>query len=52
MRAMTLARLWRRQLCASCGAALIVPGAMLAALVALVLGGSVAPAPSPGLKLL
>lgn len=36
---MTLARMWRRQLCAASGAALIVPSAMVAALVALALGG-------------
>jgi hypothetical protein len=35
----TLARLWRRQLCAASSAALIVPAAMFAALVALALGG-------------
>lgn len=36
---MTLARLWRRQLCAASSVALIVPSAMVAALVALALGG-------------
>ncbi len=36
---MTLARMWRRQLFAASGAALIVPSAMIAALVALALGG-------------
>jgi hypothetical protein len=39
IRAMTLARMWRRQLCAASSAALIVPSAMIAALVALALGG-------------
>jgi hypothetical protein len=36
---MTLARLWRRQLCAASSVALIVPSAIVAALVALALGG-------------
>jgi hypothetical protein len=36
---MTLARMWRRQLLAASSAALIVPSAMIAALVALALGG-------------
>jgi hypothetical protein len=36
---MTLARMWRRQLFAASSAALIVPSAMIAALVALALGG-------------
>jgi hypothetical protein len=39
MRRVTLARMWRRQLFAASGAALIVPSAMIAALVALALGG-------------
>jgi hypothetical protein len=39
MAAMTLVRVWRRQLFAAYGAALIVPCAMLAALIALALGG-------------
>jgi hypothetical protein len=37
--AMTLARMWRRQLFAASGVAVIVPSAMIAALVALALGG-------------
>jgi hypothetical protein len=36
---MTLARMWRRQLLAASSAALIVPSAMIAALVTLALGG-------------
>ena len=40
MRSMTLARVWRRQLFGASTAALIVPSAMLAALVALALGGA------------
>ena len=36
---MTLARMWRRQLFAASSTALIVPSAMIAALVALALGG-------------
>ncbi len=37
---MTLARVWRRQLLGASTAALIVPSAMLAALLALALGGA------------
>jgi hypothetical protein len=40
MRAMSLARVWRRQLYGASTAALIVPFAMLAALVVLALGGA------------
>ena len=40
MPSMTLARVWRRQLLSASTAALIVPSAMLAALVALALGGA------------
>jgi hypothetical protein len=40
MRAMSLARVWRRQLLGASSAALIVPSAMLAALLVLALGGA------------
>ena len=40
MRAMSLARVWRRQLYGASTAALIVPSAMLAALLVLAVGGA------------